>query len=339
MMNIYTHSYNDAPPARLVAHALNAHPVERDTAILPTQAMEDFVNILRDWIDSRLTGGIVWGHQRVGKSQAIRYVMSNGFQLLGAPIPMTWFSAWDPTHSSLTENRFFGEVLDALGFATPRGGTAAIKRRRLIDLIADRVREADEYRFLLFIDEAQWLAEVQLRYLMDVHNQLKMKDIRLVCILVGQPELMSIRSELRNAKKNHLLGRFMSGTHHFQGVCSQSDLQRIAMAFDSQSEYPAGSGISYTQHYVPVAFESGWRLSAQVPLMWSTLDRVLEAERLPTCSEFPMQALMALIVWLLHVLGDEDGPSMQLTQPTLEEGIYRYALSQIVDHLAMVKAA
>jgi len=310
------------------------HPLQRDAATIPTKALEEFVNVIRDWMDARITGGVIWGNQRVGKTQAIRYLMANGQSLFGTSMPMSLFSAWDPTHTSLSERRFFGAVLEALGYADSTGGTAEVRRKRLIGLIADRVKSSGDYRFVLFIDEAQWLARVQLRYLMDLHNQLKISDIRLVCILVGQPELVDIHSSLRAEKQNHLLGRFMSASHQFKGVCSQSDFNRIATAFDRQSEYPANSGTSYTAFYVPIGFEHGWRLAAHAATIWTTLDRVLEVEKLPKCHEYPMQALMALLVWLLQTLRTEDCENVAMEVGMIEEGIYRYTLSQIEDHIA-----
>ena len=320
---------------RSMRNDLSDHPIARDQAILPTIPMEEFVNVVIDWLDSRLTGGVVWGNQRMGKTQAIRYLLDHGTQVLGAPIPTGLFSVWDPTYTSLTENRFFGALLSALNYAAPLTGTAAIKRQRLLDLIAERVVSAKEYRFLLFIDEAQWLDNVQLRYLMDLHNQLKISDIRLVCILVGQPELVEFRASLRSSKQAHLLGRFMSASHQFKGVTTEQEFKRIAYAFGEQSEYPAGSGISYTQAYVPIAYQNGWRLETNIPTIWKLLDNCLEAERLPKCNEFPMQALMALLVWLLSQLSLEDNESLHLRPELIEEGIYRRALIQIQDQISL----
>lgn len=314
---------------------LSDHPIARDQAILPTIPMEEFVNVVIDWLDCRMTGGIVWGNQRMGKTQAIRYMVDHGANLLGSPIPMGLISVWDPTYSSLTENRFFGALLSALNYASPLTGSAAVKRQRLLDLITERVKSAKEYRFLLFIDEAQWLESVQLRYLMDLHNQLKISDIRLICILVGQPELMETRSSLQSTKQAHLLGRFMSASHQFKGVSTEKEFKRIAFAFDEQSEYPTGSGISYTQAYVPLAYKHGWRLEQSIPKIWKLLDNCLESERLPKCNEFPMQALMALLVWLLSQLSLEDNDELELTSNLIEEGIYRRALIQIQDQISL----
>lgn len=311
---------------------IDAHPLIRDAAILGTRPLEAFVNELRLWLDNLLPGGVVWGHQRVGKTQAVRFLIENVHELLSSPIPTTLVSVWDPKFSNLSENRFFGEMLHALGYALPTSGTAALKRRRTIDYMVQRAYEAKEHRYLLFIDEAQWLAVAQLRYLMDLHNQLKIADVRLVTVLIGQPELIEMKMSLRSGRQNHLLGRFMTATHQFQGVVTRADFQRMLRAIDERSEFPAGSGCSYTQYFVPLGYANGWRLLDQVDLIWETLDTVLRREAVPKFSEFPMQALTALIRWLLQALVEKDEEGLVLKQSMVEEAIYRVALLQLEDH-------
>ena len=313
-------------------YKLGRHPIEKDTAILPTNSMEQFVNVLLGWLAGRLTGAIVWGNQRVGKTQAIRYVMANGQSLLGSPIPISLLSAWDPAHSSLSENRFFRELLEAIGSPAQGSATAGNMRRSAIDVMTDQVRSAKEYRYLLFIDEAQWLAPVQLRYLMDLHNHLKIADIRLITILIGQPELMESKLSLRNTRQNHLLGRFMTATHQYTGLCEGTEFRRLCRALDSESEFPVGSGIQYTQYFVPKAYQSGWRLEKQAALIWRTLDHVMKENHVPSCKELPMQAIMAMVVWLLQALSDLDSAELCLERGMVEEAIYRVALIQIDDH-------
>ena len=310
----------------------DAHPILRDAAILPTRPLEEFVNLLRLWLDNLLPGGVVWDHPRVGKTQAIRYVTGRAEALLGAPIPVTLHSSWDPTHTSLTENRFFGDLLRELGYPLLGTGTAAIKRQRVIDVMVERTRSAGEHRYLLFVDEAQWMATVQLRYLMDLHNQLKIADVRLITVLVGQPELCEMKTNLRGARQNHLLGRFMTAVHRYEGVTGRPDFARLCRALDDQSEFPIGSGVSFTRYFVPQAFDAGWRLEANATLVWETLEAVRLTESIPSCPELPMQALAALIRWLLQSLAAEDAATLELERAAIEEAIYRVALPQIADH-------
>ena len=111
-------------------YAPDQHPLLKDNAVLPTRALEEFVNTVRLWLDNLLPGSIVYGLPRVGKTQAIQFLMNNVKQMLGSPIPVSLISCWEYTYQGTTENRFFTELLHVLRYEMPKSGTAAIKRRQ-----------------------------------------------------------------------------------------------------------------------------------------------------------------------------------------------------------------
>jgi len=192
----------------------------------------------------------------------------------------------------------------------------------------DRARSADEHRYLLFIDEAQWLAKVQFRYLMDLHNQLKIADVRLITVLVDQPELLAIKASMRKTGQTQLLGRFMTSTHAYEVVTSQTDFARLCRAIDAQSEYPIGSNVSFTRYFVPRAFENGWRLEAQASAIWTRLEQIRREQGLSKVDELPMQGLTALLRGLLRTLAAEDADDLVLRRPAIDEGIYGVELHE-----------
>lgn len=314
------------------------HPIMRDSAILPTRAIEEFVNIINDWLDYLLPGAIVWGNFRTGKTQAIRYLLANVERLLGSSIPTFLLSPWDPENQPVTENRFYQELLYMLGYELAESGTGAIKRRRVIDLMIERVRENREHRFLLFVDEAQWMTRKHFRCLMDLHNQLKVADVRLIVVLVGQPELLQIKEGLRSSRQGHIVGRFMTCTHRFDGVTDFADIDRMLIALDKGSEYPVGSGTCYTKYFVPQAFAAGWRMQNQGKRIWAKLIEICQREGLPKINELPIQAISALIRILMKDLKEIDSPDLELTNPMLEEIVYRIAFFQIQDHLLQTQS-
>ena len=310
----------------------NTHPLLKDHAVLVTRALEEFVNIINEWMENLIPGGMIWGYQRVGKTRAVRYLMKNCAQLFGRPIPMTLLSTWDPTFSALTENRFFGEVLRALGHAIPDSGTAASKRQRIISTIVDKCDECNEHRFLLFIDEAQWLHISQMNYMMDLHNQLAIQDIRLITILLGQPELMQRKNSIRTKKLRHLLGRFMALTHRFEGITGRSDFRILLHSLDVLSEYPEGSNISATESFIPLAYKQGWRLEAHTDQIWDVFEAACREHNVSYCKEWPMQGLIALLRHLLISLSEKDAPDLELDRADIEIGLDRFAIDQLVDH-------
>ncbi len=310
----------------------NSHPILQDHAVLVTRPLEEFINIIIEWLENLIPGGVIWGYQRVGKTRAIRYLMNNSLKIFGKQMPMALLSTWDPTFSALTENRFFGEVLRALGHAIPDSGTAAAKRQRIISLVVDKAQECNEHRFLLLIDEAQWLHTSQLNYLMDLHNQLAIQDIRLITILLGQPELMDRKQEIRNKKLRHLMGRFMTLTHQFEGVTGRSDFRTLLRSLDVLSEYPEGSEQSFTEYFIPLAFQSGWRLEAHSDQIWDVFEEVCRHRNVSYCKEWPMQGLIALLRYLLISLSEKDDTDLVLERADIEIGLDRVAIDQLVDH-------
>lgn len=315
-----------------ITDSFDMHPLLRDAAIFPTRAVEEFVNAVKGWLDNLLPGAFVWGHPRIGKTQAIKYLRMNCRGLLGSPIPTAMMSCGESTVSATTENRFFGEMLRVLGYGLTGSGTAALKRHRVIAYMVERVREAREHRFLLFVDEAQWMSAAHFRFLMDLHNQLKLEEVRLVTVLVGTPELLKIKQDLRSAGENHLLGRFMAGSHHFRGAVGLPDFRRLLRALDQGCEYPENSGVSYTRFFLPKAFGAGWRLVKQTDRIWRQLHLAFRRENIPKTKELPMQALTALIRWLLEALSHLDDPTLELEDKLIDESIYRVALTQLEDH-------
>lgn len=303
------------------------HPLFQDNAIFPTQPLEDFINTMRYWLDNLLPGGIVYGSQRIGKTQALRYLINNIEDSLGADIPVVFLSTWEPTPTSTTENRFFGEVLYALGYALPNSGTAAIKRRRAIDFIIEKTLDKKEHRFLFLIDEAQWLSRRQLRYLMDIHNQLKSSNIRLITILVGQPELLLLKNELRTLKERHLLGRFMTGTHEFHGLRTIGDLKKIMKSLDGEHENSNETGGAYTKFFAPCAYEHGWRLEEHADQTWRILNEILGREGITRIDDgLPMQPFTAYFIWLMRAIQKMDSPEFRLNDGTIERGLYQVAI-------------
>ncbi len=311
------------------------HPLMRDTAILPTPAVELFVNVVRTWLELLLPGGIIWGNFRTGKTQAIRYFLSNSHELLGMRIPTYFLSAWDTDGQAVSENRFYSEMLSVLGYGLTYKGTGLIKRRRAIDFVVDEVRRMKEHRALLFVDEAQWLNQRMYRFLMDFHNQLKKADVRLVVILVGQPEILETREEMRGLRKGHIIGRFMTATHQFRGA-QLADLERMALAMDQVSEFPVGSGCSYTEFFLPRAYRAGWRLEENMPRIWQILKSTCSEGGLSEISELPMQGVSAMLRALMREFRQLDCCTFALPEDVVRDVISTVALQQFHDHAVQV---
>ena len=313
---------------------ISRHPMMWATTALPTRPIEELVNAIRGWLDYLLPGALVWGRFRTGKSEAISYICGNASELLGGNIPVFRYSCADTRQLPTNESRFFQSLLIALGYELAEFGSAETKKQRTVEFLAEQAKDRGEDRVILFVDESQWLGTLQYRYLMDLHNLLNTRGVRLITILVGQPELLDVKTALRSAGEGHVIGRFMTCTHHFQGVVGEADLRRLLNALDDGDEFPVGSGWSYTAFFAPRAFEAGFRLEPHAPVIWRTIQQVLNKRGLPEAKEITMQAIAALLRALLCNLRDRDGTSMELTPEIVEDLVCKVVLEQLRDQLA-----
>jgi len=315
----------------------NAHPLLSDRMVLPTNQLEELTIELDCWLNDLSTGGCVYADQRLGKTMATRFLIDHLPILIGADIPRIIISIWEPTPSSTTESRFFMELLRSFNHEYPTSGTAADKRIRLLNLIEDEVRRKNEHRFLLFLDEAQLLTNAQLRFLMDLHNQLKLVDIRLITILVGQPELRHERTNLLKSGNHNLVSRFYCNEYKFRGLSSEADLRTILKHIDKNTEWPKGSGITYTQHFVPIAFKNSWRLEHQSKRIWKQLQSAMAERGVSHVKELPMQGIVALIRSLLRYAQKADSKDLALSDKLINARVKKVAMSNIENHALQLK--
>lgn len=298
---------------------LRKHPVMRSFRVA-SKPIEDMLNTIVQWVDLQHPGGMIYGAQRLGKTEAIRHVMPLLREPLESDVPVYLMSCSGEKVPS--QNTFYEDLLRAANHSFSRSGTAQSKRLRLIERLAFDAENADETRVILFIDDAQWLQEQSYRWLMDLHNQLNLRGVHLITILVGQPELLDQRNAYRASRQLQVVARFMARAHVFRGLESAADLEVVLRQFDERKEHPEGSGWTYTRFFLPQAYGAGWRLAHQAALIW----RVLQDAYPWDFSHFnkrvlPMASFSRLCAFLLYELHEDDGLELRLPEQLIREGI------------------
>lgn len=206
------------------------------------------------------------GRKRFGKTSGIRFFAAQLKQEFpGLADPAVFIC---PPYERFS-GEFFTDLLEAL-HADATKGRKADKRGRIVDLIRSQAAKSQLPVFVIFVDEAQNLLERHYKWLIWFSNILSRKGVDLVIALVGQDELFSIRQSFLQGRQKGIIGRFMTVTAEFHGIKSESQMRSCLECYDTESEYPAGSGWSFTKYYFPAAFSSGWRLSSLTNDLWAT---------------------------------------------------------------------
>jgi len=300
------------------------HPIETGKYKLPTRAIEEVTNVIYQWVENRLPGGVIYGNPRIGKTSAIQFLLPRIKEYFGSPIPAFLVTCEDQVRAS--PNDFYENMLISINHGLATGGTAAAKKKRITTFLADEVTSAGEYRVILFLDDAQWLKEVEYNWLMGIHNKLNSYEIELITILVGQRELLAKRSMFTRSNGMQIVGRFMTCRYQFHGIRDLIDVQTALRGYDDlSSSFPIGSDWPLLRYWIPEAFENGFRLEHQALTITQGLDEMKRDMGIKELDEIPMQSFVAFTSTLIRDLADKDGSSLELTLSDVLEALNLYS--------------
>ena len=305
--------------------AAGQHPIESTRYIISTPQVAEMCSQAVHWIRLRVPGAIVYAPPRHGKSRGLEILRSELIEAFPG-MPIVLLPAWD--YTAPREKPFLSDLLTASGHALNRSGTAEEMRERLVNLLGEEGTQNGQGRVLLIIDEGQNLHPKHYNWLTGIHNLLILQEVNLIVLLVGQQELLAQRRAFVKAEKKQIVGRFMIHDLEFHGVRSVTDLREILQVYDDHTEYPAGSGWSFTRYYAAQPFHCGWRLARLSEEFWNAFRAVHDAfPEAASHREVPMQYFCRTVEhFLIHLSGlnlnDETAVRRLLTEAIGSSGYF-----------------
>jgi hypothetical protein len=261
-------------PSAADLQLLDSHPVIRNQAYLPTEPIKLAYTEISETVAERDPGVSFVAHSRFGKTFAIS-VLSDQLAQAFPNVPILCANA--NGHSRFTEWIFYAELLEGCMRGPIAQGKPTALRNKLFRFLWTLAASKGSDRIVLFVDEAQNWSEPELSALRDLSNDLALlAKVLLIVNLFGAPALANTRTALLQAGRTDLVGRFMIRQYEFPGVGSQKSLATIAGYYDDPrvSEFPAGSGVSYSEFFMPLAYRDGWRLKKEAPVLWKCYQKV-----------------------------------------------------------------
>lgn len=277
------------------------HPVELDRYVIPTNAMEDFINVVVSWINSNLVGALIPGLQRIGKTFAVEYFVANYRKWVGDSVGVV--STEVLFHKGgISEGAFWGDLLKSMKRPT-RKRSPEERRELFVGRLVEVGALSEKKKVIIFMDEAQLLDDSLFKLLIGVHNQLwHLYQIKCVWILVGQPELETLVSIFIAEGKRQIVARFMSDTYKFQPLTGITDFKATVQCFDVHLHYPA-NGPSFTEHFSPIPWAAGYRLESDADMIFGRIAQARTDNGLPDGSGMTMQGFTTLMNHILiHLL-------------------------------------
>lgn len=280
------------------------HPLVEQKYIIPTPSIDELYEWLRQIIWRRTPGALIYAHPRYGKTYSIRYVIRVLKLDMPGIVTMSFGCRKSKSHS---EDNFFATLLKAVGHPYAESGSITRKRARLTERIKELVERTRYNLIVAFADEAQRLDIIEYEWLRDVHDELERSGIRMITLLVGQPELLNQKNAFREARQTQIVARFMIDEMRFRGIQNLDDLATCLAGYDAAC-YPELSNWTYTRFFFPAAYAGGLRLVDQTEALWDAFDAAHEGARFDFVLDIPMQYLARTIeiAFLEHTSHDHE---------------------------------
>lgn len=309
------------------------HPVIQHQYIIPTPSIDALMQKIKRLIRMHTPGAIIFAYPRFGKTYGIRYV-KNALQF---DFPgVVCLSCGTEAKKSPSEDAFFTTLLEAAGHKGALTGSVTRKRRRLIERVAELVDESGFNWFVIFADEAQRLEVLEYEWLRDVHDMLERKGIRMITLLVGQPQLLNQKTAFRLSNHTQIILRFMITEMRFDGLSDPDGVATCLQGYD-EAVYPPSSAWTYTRFFLPKAFDAGLRLVDEALHVWQAFLRAHQRSRINASMEIPMQFFAHAIEIALETNMENDAADFRFTpemwDTAVQESLYVDALREL--HLGM----
>ena len=277
------------------------HPVEKGNYLFDTLEINSLKSTLLQLIDQRSPGGIIYGNPRMGKTNAIEYLIrlfDSDYAQEFKPFRFNCQKFHKPN-----ENTFFEFLLRDVGHGLFDKGKANAKRDRLFKYLLNVGESTTRKQIVLFLDDAQRLQEIEYEWLMDIFNELDRYGITLTSLLIGQKELKNVRSTYAEANMLQIVGRFMIHKYQFQGIKDHDSLCYFLAAYDYATEYPSSSGCSYTRYFFPKGFVLGNRLEHFSETLWDYFYKLNLKTSNKKNFEIPMYHMTTIINYVFRKYG------------------------------------
>lgn len=292
--------------------AFDRHPVVEQKYIVPTPSIEEMYLRVKKLVRLRTPGGIVFAHPRFGKTYGVRYVM----RVLREDYPKAVLLSFGcQKKKSKSEDAFFSLLLEAVGHPGALNGSIPKKRTRLNERIMELVSRSGYNWFIMFADEAQRLDVIEYEWLRDVHDELERHGIRMITLLVGQPQLLNQKSAFRLSRETQIVSRFMIDELQFHGLLSADDLATCLAGYD-EACFPAKSDWPYTRFFLPGAYSTGFRLVDQAAVLWDAFEDAHDNAGFAYNLEIPMQYFARSVEIALGESSEHDDYGFQITPST-----------------------
>jgi hypothetical protein len=245
------------------------HPLFQPYELLiDTPSKIQLKEILNKWLWTGITGGVIKGESRCGKTTAMIKLSEECQTRGGVNIPSHYFTV--PDRDRPTINALYRSLSVCADLRIARHHPVESMLSNLINFFLEKLVESKAKHFVLLVDEGQRLSFAQYNVFAELHDLMRerFKILFTVIFIVNSDESIAILEKITERQYKHIHGRFFKHITEFYGIRNEKEVKRCLHQYDIL-RYPI-NGPTYTEFFLPSAVKKGWRYSSLSGLIWST---------------------------------------------------------------------
>ncbi|HDR9000096.1 TPA: ATP-binding protein [Burkholderia vietnamiensis] len=228
------------------------------------------------WLDDQIDGATIFGPSRFGKSSAVDHWLQRLLsERYGGYVPLVVWSHTD-SGSATAVGRFYAHLLEASGHRLAQARRSPLERQTmLVERWIELAAQGGGRFLVLVIDEAQGMSQREWLWLVELHSLLEKQRIRLCVFSIASLQFFDEPLGMALAGGAHVAARFMLASAPFHGVRTVDELAYVMRGYDEGSEWPAGSGCSFTAGLAPRPWAGGFRMADQAEALMLAMQDAL----------------------------------------------------------------
>ncbi|MHB1991383.1 ATP-binding protein [Metallibacterium scheffleri] len=292
----------------------NEHPVIMETGAFPTRAVQDATARVMRLARKGRASIAFWADPLVGKSTCIKAITRAIHDRFPDAGTLLLESVEDRQPA---EGRVLLDILKAIGYA-PKvdrelSGKRDQVRRGLLGL------SGPAKHLFIIVDEAQEISNAEFGWFKAVINKQVGLGVKATTVLFGQRELRKRKEDLEQDGRSDLAKRFMANMREFCGLRSKVDLDVICEVMDVKSEFPEGSGWTYSGLLFPRAYQSGFRFMQLSPQFWEAITTAVPPSELR--KGISMEIVAGFIANLCILLKNKDAEGLEVASNVITKAL------------------
>lgn len=262
-----------------------------------TPEINSLATAVAHWVRCDHPGAVVYGIQRIGKSDAATYLETAVPLILGGS---TIAIKWSVEIANMKgETECIRDFLSQSGSKNISASKVGILKQRLYDHLIALADAHGADRIMLIVDEAHKLEWGHLKILMVIYNGLVDRKKQCFLMLVGEPSLEGKRDQfLAEIESLQMGGRFFFSEYQFHGI-HVNDLEELLESIDEDRDI--------TAKHMSGFFPEGFRLVDLAPLYRDAIIEIA-ADIGSLVPRFPMQYLRTTLNDLIYQARESRNP-------------------------------